>query len=482
MALAASVLALILVGGGGAAWWQLERTAVARDVEAALAEAALHQKAGRWPEVRAALERAEGRLGSSGPESLRQTLHQAKADADMVAELDEIRLRPSETTLEGGRSAHDQAIGRDMDVRYTGAFRRYGIDVEALEAPEAAARVRRSAIRDELLTAIGNWLRMSNASQTKLLAVTEEADDDPWRRSFREAWRRHDAKRMKALAAEAEALAQPPAMLEWLAAYLADAGLSEEAAVLLRQAQQRYPGDFWISLTLGNVCRRLHPPRPQEAVGYMRAAVAIRPGSAGAHHNLGAVLGDSGAWAAALGEFRRAIELDPQDSRAHDGLGATLWNIGDRSGAIGEFRRAVELDPQDSYAQAHLGGALKEGDDLNGAVSEFRQALMLDPNNTRARDDLVKALAPQGRLEEALGTWGAALEQAPPNHDAWNGYAELCAFLGRDEEYRRTCRALLDRFGVDPADFPHAGPFSRMILADFRRVRLTVGDGLAHGL
>ena len=71
-------------------------------MEAALAEAASHRDAGRWPEARAALERAEGRLGGSGAESLRQRLRQAKADADMVAELEAIRLRPAETPYEGG--------------------------------------------------------------------------------------------------------------------------------------------------------------------------------------------------------------------------------------------------------------------------------------------------------------------------------------------------------------------------------------------
>ncbi len=105
LALAAAVLALVLVGGGVAVRWQLERTAVTRDVEAALAEAASHQEAGRWPEARAALERAEGRLGGSGLESLRQRLRQAEADADMVAELEAIRLRLSEAHYVGGNAA-----------------------------------------------------------------------------------------------------------------------------------------------------------------------------------------------------------------------------------------------------------------------------------------------------------------------------------------------------------------------------------------
>ena len=285
LALAAAVLALVLVGGGVVAWQLLERTAVTRDVEAALAEAASHQQAGRWPEARAALERAKGRLGGTSLESLRQRLRQAKADADMVADLDEIRLRRSLTLQEKSYSARPVTAQSEADAQYAKAFRQYGIDVAALAAPEAAARVRQSAIRESLLSGLSDWRRTSHASGDNLLAVIEQADDNAWRQSFREALRDRDVKRMKALAADAATLTQPPAMLDWLAANLDQAGLPEEATALLRQAQLRHPEDFWINHELGETCRRVHPPKPQEAVGYLRAAVATRPEScAGAQH------------------------------------------------------------------------------------------------------------------------------------------------------------------------------------------------------
>ncbi len=324
LALAATVLALVLVGGGGAVWWQLERTAVTRDVEAALAEAASHEAAGRWPEARAALERAEGRLGGLGDESLRQRLRQAKADADMVAELEAIRLRPAETPYEGGARNYSRVIQQELNAQYGGAFRRYGIDVEALATPEATALVRRSAIRDDLLTGLAQWLQHGPANEANVLAVIEGADDDSWRRSFRESWRRHDGISMKALAAKEAALAQPPAMLDWLGSCLENDGLWEDAAALLRLAQQRHPGDFWVNLALGNICMRLRPPRPQEAVAYGRAAVAIRPGSSMAHNSLGGALRGAGDLDGAAAEYRQAIEVDPTAAAPHANLGLVL--------------------------------------------------------------------------------------------------------------------------------------------------------------
>jgi eukaryotic-like serine/threonine-protein kinase len=128
LALAAAVLLMVLVGGGGAAWWWQERTAVVSDVEAALDEAAKHQAKNDWPEVRSALARAAGRLrGWSGPAGLRDRVRQAQADADMVAKLDEIRLR-----MAGGKEekAFDYAAA---DASYAAAFQEYGIDLAELD-------------------------------------------------------------------------------------------------------------------------------------------------------------------------------------------------------------------------------------------------------------------------------------------------------------------------------------------------------------
>ncbi len=451
MGLAAALLVLVLVGGGGAAWWYLERTAVTRDVEAALAEAAAHQQAGRWPDARAALERAKGRLGGAGLESLRQRLRQAKADADMVADLDEIRLRRSQTLQEKSNSARPVTAESDADAQYAKAFREYAIDVAALAAPEAAARVRQSAIRESLLSGLSDWRRTSHANGDKLLAVIEQADDNAWRQSFREALRDRDVNRMKALAADAATLTQPPAMLDWLAANLDQAGLPEEATALLQQAQLRHPEDFWINHELGETCRRVHPPKPQAAVGYLRAAVATRPESALAHSTLGMALSDSGDQAAGIAEFRRAIELDPKSNILHANLGSLLMRAGDHDGAVAEFQRVIELDPESSFARYGLGLALAAAHDREGAVTVFKFALRLDPNGYGAREELIKALAPLGRLEEARAAWGAALKFNPPNHFAWYGYAELCLYLGRDEDYRRNRRTLLKYFG-DTAD------------------------------
>src|SRR5262249_42695363 len=88
-----------------------------------------------------------------------------------------------------------------------------------------------------------------------------------------------------------------------------------EGVTLLREAQQRHPGDFWINYNLG---RFLLPTRAGEAVSYCRAAVAIRPSSGQAYTLLGRALLDTGATDGAIAGFRKAIELDPARAGGED--------------------------------------------------------------------------------------------------------------------------------------------------------------------
>src|SRR5262249_31773687 len=152
---------------------------------ARLEQATALEKQGRWPEARVALEVAPVVLDSPPQASLRERLHLARADADIVARLEEIRLRLSE----GGRS-------QDLspDKMYGDAFRDYGIPVMTLEPAEAAARLRASSIQETLLAFMHDWLfRLLNEDRGRLRNVLDQADDDDWRRAFRKALVENDA-------------------------------------------------------------------------------------------------------------------------------------------------------------------------------------------------------------------------------------------------------------------------------------------------
>jgi serine/threonine-protein kinase len=278
-ALVVTVLALVGLALVGGLWLERERAErraeTARQegrtwqaVEGALEQAAVFRQQGRWPEARAALEGAPTLLGTLAPADLRERLRQARADIATAAELEEIRLR-----LPAGSKGRRGA--RSAERVYAEAFRKYWV---ALTGPaEAAARVRSSAIRDTLVAFLHDWLYwVSDADRDALRALLDQADDDNWRRAYREvlALKRNNPEALKALAAAPQAPAQPPVLLSGLGGALLAVGQREETLALLREAQQRNPGDFWINYLLGLFWEE---ERPQVAVGYFRAAVGHAP-------------------------------------------------------------------------------------------------------------------------------------------------------------------------------------------------------------
>jgi serine/threonine-protein kinase len=312
--LAATAVALVALAVGGGFWVQRQRaTARAADAvqegrarvaaEAALAHAQDLQKLGHWPEARKALEVSPDVLGSAAPDVLHDRLRRAHADADMVVRLENVRLRLAEGAEVEGR------VSPAADQLYAEAFNLYGINVTSLEPAEAAARVRGSNIRNTLITFLHDWLYWApEANRVKLRAVIDGSDDDPWRRAFRDAREANELDKLAELARAPGATTQPAVLVSGLGGMLLSNGRAEEAWALLRKAQRRHPEDFWINYLIGLY---MSQDRPQEAVGYFRAAIAVRPDSNQAYTLLSRALRDAGDTEAAVAALQRAVSLHP---------------------------------------------------------------------------------------------------------------------------------------------------------------------------
>ena len=160
---------------------------------------------------------------------------------------------------------------------------------------------------------------------------------------------------MKALATAPEAAAQPPVIISGLCGSLLAHHQREEALAVLNEAQQRHPGDFWVNYLLGHFWGK---ERPQHAVGYLRAAVAVRPSSDQAYCLLAKALRDTGAVDEAEAAFLKAAALNPSRS-----VVAELAKLLAPTGRLAEVRvaweRLLERDPPDhnswyGYAQLCL--------------------------------------------------------------------------------------------------------------------------------
>jgi Flp pilus assembly protein TadD len=365
-----------------------------------------------------------------------------------------------------------------IDRDYAAVLRDGGAPLDAAEPEEIAAWVRASAIREQLIQALDNWVYLKRSAKIdgakRLREAAQLADGDDWRHRLRDLSDPGDRVGLEKLAGEADLLKQPPAALADLGRSLFRLGSTAVAVKTLRKAQQRHPGDLGINVLLASV---LNPPffselaeerilsDRAEAVGFCRAALAIRPGNPRLHDTLGFLLEYLGKTEQAEAEFRRAIELDPKDAVAHSNLGSVLqWN--NKLEAAAELRRAIELDPKYSDAHMNLGWVLYDYHKLDEAAVEFRLVIDLareqqskrgaaakyhssveyDPffEEVNGHSGLANVLDQQGKRDEALAEQGRCIELAPKDPAVYFNRAFMLWDQGKLDDAGADCRRVIE--------------------------------------
>jgi tetratricopeptide (TPR) repeat protein len=420
--LAAMVLVLV-VGVIAALSWQQRQDAWQRQgVEGALAEVERLQKQARWKEARAVLEQAESRLGEAGAQDLRQRLEQARHDLEFVVRLDDIRLKRA-TTVEG---RFDTATA---EREYGEAFRDAGLGEVGDDTAIVAARISSLAVSGALVAALDDWAVCATGSRRDwVLDVARKADPDPARDRMRDPKMWNDGAALARLA-ETQVAELSPQMLAVVGLRLIL--LKRDAEPLLQMAQERYPSDFWIYFALGNA---LPKEKAGEAVGYYRAALALRPGTTAVHYNLGYVLHEMGRLDEAIAQYHKALERDPKDAKIRIALGYSLRNKGRLDEAIAELREALAIEPKDAMAHTNLGNALDEKGRPDEAIAEYREALAINPKSALAHSNLAIALRATGRLDEAIAECRKAIELDPKDAKAHSGLGVCLRAKGRLDE------------------------------------------------
>jgi tetratricopeptide (TPR) repeat protein len=465
LALAAAIVGLLLVGGGGGfalyrqhELRQLEVAQRQREQEksalAALDKAADLQREARWAEAQTLLRQALEQLGMGAPEEARARLEKALADVMLVAELDAIRLGKA-TWTEGG---FDQA---KADQTYAQVFARDGLGREG-EAPEVVAkRVRASAVKEPLLAALDDWAFSTRAPNRRvwLLDVARRVDPQPWRDRLRDPALWADPKRLEKLAAEAEGQELTPQAAVGLATRLEP----QQAAALLRGVQRRHPADFWVNFTLGT---HLNADKPQDAAGFLRAAVASRPQASAAHNNLALVLEGQGMQDEALACFRKAIAIDPRNSHFHINLGHALSRMGRLTEAIASCRHAIQLDPNKPMAHSALGIALRGSGKADEAIECQRHAIRLDPRNAMLYTNLGSTLWAGRKVDEAIACFRQAIALDPRYARAHHGLGNALEVKRKVDEAIECWRKAMS---LDPR---YAGPHRNLGVVLLRQRKL----------
>jgi predicted O-linked N-acetylglucosamine transferase (SPINDLY family) len=149
--------------------------------------------------------------------------------------------------------------------------------------------------------------------------------------------------------------------------------------------------------------------RSEEAIAELRAACALEPGLAEAHHQLGNVLKGLRRYRECAASLREAARLAPDDPVVQLNLGVASLELGLLEEAVASFRRAIALEPARPEAHNILGHALLARGDCTGAKGCLMEALRLRPGYPAAHDNLGRVLKAQGRAAEAIAHHRIAL-------------------------------------------------------------------------
>jgi tetratricopeptide (TPR) repeat protein len=261
------------------------------------------------------------------------------ADAALMTCVQE-RVEDLETVLK-----LDEALFVDYTDRaaeYERLFRACGIDLRGQPAEEAAAWIRGRFIAADLVGAIDLWVLISQWSfandpfRCKLISVARLADPDPWRDRARQASQQGDTDSLEELTRTAPVGELPPATLRAIAATLANASHQPAWQLLrrdfMRRALLRFPSDVWLNHLLADSLCLNAPMNLDEATGFFRILVALRPNTPLAYVKLASVLAQAGKQEDAISYLRIAAELNPSFRRhlgaAHHDLAHKREDLG----------------------------------------------------------------------------------------------------------------------------------------------------------
>lgn len=235
-----------------------------------------------------------------------------------------------------------------------------------------------------------------------------------------------------------------PVLSEALA--LHQSGRLEEAERLYRQAlasEPRNPDALQLYGVLA--CQSA---RPELGVDLITRAIAVNPGPAGFHLNLGNAFQALGKHDDAARSYRRALSREPRNVVALNKLGSALLELGAPEEALARATEALALQPGYAEAHFHQGAALQALGRNEAAAAAYRRALDAQPGYPAALNNLGTVLQTLGRPEEAIDCLSRAIADRPD-------FAAALSNLGNVLQAERRLDEAVDHYrralAVDPS-------------------------------
>ena len=299
---------------------------------------------------------------------LRELLERDESDRLLAAKFEEIRADKS-IWVEG---RFDDAPAFDQ---YKAAFAKADPGILKDPAAAVAARLTASPINEQLLSAMVGWAHVSLRVGNHLMAwrlweIGRLAAPDPeWANRLAKIDLLRDRKGLEKLVKEAPISRFPASLMELIGDQLWGSDRAKQVT-WFRKAQAQHPQDFWLNMGLGNA---LLEKEPVEAAGFYRVAIAIRPSSIAAYHNLGYSLEMQEKRDEAIAVYQKAIGLNSKSAHAYNSLAFALNGQRNFPKAFEAFDKAIECDPKFAMAHRGLGIALFETGQFAKAAESFQK-------------------------------------------------------------------------------------------------------------
>jgi tetratricopeptide (TPR) repeat protein len=145
------------------------------------------------------------------------------------------------------------------------------------------------------------------------------------------------------------------------------APFARRAAAEARDRASAMSADAWFELGF-----ELEVSSVEEAEDAYGRAIALDPGHADAHVNLGRLLHERRAPAAAEDHYRKALAIDPGHAVATFNLGVALEDLGRVREAIASYERAIALDANNADAHYNLAGLYEKRGEKAEAVRHLK--------------------------------------------------------------------------------------------------------------
>jgi len=100
--------------------------------------------------------------------------------------------------------------------------------------------------------------------------------------------------------------------------------------------------------------------------------------------------------------YEHVLQIDPRHADAHVNLGRLLHEEGAPAAAEPHYRAAIETDPEHETAAFNLGVALEDLGKLGEAIEAYKRALLFDPDNADAHYNLAGIYERRGEKYAAL--------------------------------------------------------------------------------